>query len=396
MRRVLPLLLLATTLAPQYTQLHAADPLFRKQTLTREFHSEGAHFGDFNQDGHQDVVSGPYWYAGPDFEKRFEIYPPTPFPINSYSRNFLCFTSDFDQDGWTDLFVVGFPGDESWWFRNPQGEDRHWDRHVTVSITDNESPWIVDVNGDGRLDLAFHSEGFYGYATCDPQDPTAPWVFHRVSDQIAGGRFQHGFGVGDVDGDGRKDLLFQRGWIRQPESLEGDPLWELHEFPFAPGQGGSQMHVYDFDGDGDNDVLTSIEAHGYGLSWFEQIPGEKGIDFREHRILGRSPNDNRYGVCFTQMHSVDLADFDGDGILDIVTGKRFWAHNGSDPEERQPTVLYWFRTVRQADGSVDFVPHLIDDNSGVGTQVTAGDISGDGRPDVVVGNKAGIFVFIQQ
>ncbi|HRE99857.1 MAG TPA: VCBS repeat-containing protein [Pirellulaceae bacterium] len=376
----------------------ADEPKFEKVVLTKTFYCEGAHFGDFDADGSMDVVSGPYWYRGPKFEERFEIYPVEEYPVDGYSRNFSAFTGDFDADGWTDVFVVGFPGDESWWFRNPQGKtEGHWDRHVAVSVTDNESPWIVDVNGDGRLDLAFHTGGYYGYATYDQADPTAPWTFHRVSQMVAGGRFQHGFGVGDVDGDGRSDLLFQNGWLQQPEDLAGDPEWKLHAFPFAPGQGGAHMHVYDFDGDGLNDVLTSLEAHAYGLSWYRQVRDEAGnIGFEERKILGRTPEENAYGICFTQMHSIDLADMDNDGLKDIVTGKRYWAHNGNDPGAREPAVLYWFRTVRRDDGTVDFVPHLIDDDCGVGTQVIAGDLTGDGRPDVVVGNKKGTHVLLSR
>src|SRR5205814_2526625 len=88
---------------------------------------------------------------------------------------------------------------------------------------------------------------------------------------------------------------------------------------------------------------------------------------------------------------------DGDGSKDIVTGKRFWAHGAhGDPEPNAPAVLYWFKLVRNKDRSVDFVPHLIDDDVGVGTQVVAGDINGDKLPDVVVGNKKGTFVLLHE
>jgi hypothetical protein len=87
---------------------------------------------------------------------------------------------------------------------------------------------------------------------------------------------------------------------------------------------------------------------------------------------------------------------DGDGLMDIVTGKRFWAHgkNGPDPEsDGAPAVLYWFRLVRPSKGHAEYIPYLIDDDSGVGTQVTAGFVSNPKYPDVVVGNKKGVFVF---
>ncbi|NDB76334.1 MAG: VCBS repeat-containing protein, partial [Verrucomicrobia bacterium] len=82
---------------------------------------------------------------------------------------------------------------------------------------------------------------------------------------------------------------------------------------------------------------------------------------------------------------------------DLVTGKRFWAHGpAGDAEPNAPAVLYWFKLQRNADKTVDFIPHLIDDNSGVGTQITVGDVNGDGLPDVISGNKKGLSVFLHQ
>ena len=154
------------------------------------------------------------------------------------------------------------------------------------------------------------------------------------------------------------------------------------------------MLVYDVDGDGDNDVVTSKAAHAYGLAWFENVPGAGGaIEFHEHRIMGERSEENDYGLVISQLHAQALADMDGDGIQDIVTGKRFWAHAEHDPGSLEPAVLYWLQTVRDGK-NVRFIPHQIDTNSGVGTQVVAGDINGDKRPDVVVGNKKGTFVFL--
>nr|MBA3485009.1 DUF1080 domain-containing protein [Pirellulales bacterium] len=148
-----------------------------------------------------------------------------------------------------------------------------------------------------------------------------------------------------------------------------------------------------FDGDGDNDVLTSKAAHAYGLAWFENVaPGEDGaVKFTERKIMGERPEENEYGVAFSQLHAVDLVDMDGDGVKDVVTGKRWWAHGTHDPGSLEPAVLYWFKTVRE-DGKARFVPYQIDDNSGVGTQVVVGDVNGDKLPDVIVGSKKGTFV----
>jgi hypothetical protein len=100
----------------------------------------------------------------------------------------------------------------------------------------------------------------------------------------------------------------------------------------------------------------------------------------------------------TQMHAFDLADMDGDGLKDFVTGKRFWAHAPpTDPESDAPSMLYWFKLVRGEGGkAVDFVPYPIDNDSGVGTQVTIADMNGDKLPDVIVGNEKGAFVFLHE
>jgi hypothetical protein len=209
------------------------------------------------------------------------------------------------------------------------------------------------------------------------------------------GKFTHGLGLGDVDADGRLDLLEKNGWWEQPASLAGDPVWRFHAQPM--GAGGSQMHAYDVNGDGLSDIITGLEAHGFGLAWYEQYREGTDIRFRQHVIMNKEPQENSYGVKFSELHAIDLVDIDGDGVKDIVTGKRFWSHGRTgDPDRNAPGVLYWFKLARNRDGSVDFVPHQIDDNSGVGTQVVATDINGDGLPDIVVGNKKGTFVHLHQ
>ena len=153
------------------------------------------------------------------------------------------------------------------------------------------------------------------------------------------------------------------------------------------------MFAYDVNGDGLNDVITSLAAHGYGLAWYEQHRDGGEIKFRQHTFMNKEPNENRYGVKFSQLHAVDLVDMDNDGVKDLITGKRFWAHGPTgDAEPNAPAVLYWFRTVRNGPGNVDFVPYLIDNDSGVGTQVTAGKIGKDPYPEVIVGNKKGVFI----
>src|SRR5882724_11266909 len=106
---VLALTVLACALPPVFAAERALHS-FKRQQLTDEYFSEGANAGDLNRDGKADIVSGPYWYEGPSFEKRHEIYAPRPQPRDFYADNFFSWVYDFNGDGWNDVFVVGFPG----------------------------------------------------------------------------------------------------------------------------------------------------------------------------------------------------------------------------------------------------------------------------------------------
>ncbi len=405
----LPTLILLICLGTCSFRSIAAEPAviqWQTQQLTSDFYSESATTGDFNQDGQIDIASGPFWYEGPSFEKSHRFYAGDAFDPHVYSNNFFAYTEDFNSDGWDDILIYGFPGNDASWFENPKGQDRFWPRHQVVDNVDNESPTFTDLNGDGAREIVCSSGGYFGYAEVRRDEPTAKWIFHRVSDQSAGGKFTHGLGVGDVDGDGRMDLLEKSGWWQQPESLAGDPVWTKHAFEFAPGRGSAQMFAYDVDGDGDSDIITSLDAHGYGLAWFEQTGGKGDTprDFTKHVILGSKANESPFGVVFSQIHAVNLVDINGDGLKDIVTGKRWWAHGPrGDADPNAPAVLYWFELSRSTnDKSADkqqpvtWIPHQIDDASGVGTDVSVADINGDNAPDVIVGNKKGTFVSVQK
>ncbi|HXW07129.1 MAG TPA: VCBS repeat-containing protein [Vicinamibacterales bacterium] len=389
---------------------------FRRIQLTDQFWSEGANAGDLNNDGVADVIAGPWWWEGPDFTRRHEYYPATAsFQLklgpmtsatvpgfegalgreNKYSDNFFAWVYDFNGDKWNDILIVGFPGTDTSWFENPKGREGHWTRHKVFDQTDNESPTFADLTGDGRPELVCITKGQYGYAEPDWLRPEKPWTFRAISPDAKYGNFTHGMGIGDVNGDGRLDLLEKNGWWQQPASLAGHPLWTFHPQPM--GSGGSQMYVYDVDGDGLGDIITALAAHGFGLAWYQQYREGGEIRFREHVIMNREPAENRFGVKFSEVHAIDLVDMDGDGLKDIVTGKRFWSHGRTgDPDRNDAAVLYWFRLVRGPGRSVDFVPYLIDDESGVGTQVVATDVNGDGLPDVVLANKRGAFVHVHE
>lgn len=370
---------------------------FRKVQMTGQYFAEGANVGDFNRDGKLDVVSGPYWYEGPTFAKRNTIFKPVAFSLTAFADQFFAFALDVNRDGWDDIFAIGFPGAPSYWFENPKKPATSWTRHLVANQVGHESPTLRDFVGDGRPELVCISAGRVGYFTPDLSSATRPWIFHPISSFAGLPPFIHGLGVGDLNGDGRKDCITAYGWFEQPKSLVNDPPWPFRIATLGSLSGGAQMFACDVDGDGDNDVITSMNAHGYGLSWFENTTVGAARVFREHVILPQSGKATG-PVQFSQLHAVTVADMDGDGLSDIVTGKTFWAHNGQDPGAIDPAVVYYFRLQRLGGGSagVRFTPEFIATATGVGRQVVARDVDGDGKPDVVVGNKLGAAVLFQR
>ncbi len=369
--------------------LHTFDRL----KLTDVYFSEGASAGDINADGIPDVVYGPYWFAGPEYSVKQEIYKPVPQDVNRYADNFFSWIYDFNSDGWNDVFVVGFPGTPAYAYENPtaKGLDQHWKKHQVIDWVSNESPQFLDMYGDERPELVCTRDGFFGFATIDSSEPFGTWDFHPISEKIAATKFGHGLGIGDVNGDGRMDILHSAGWFEQPESNADSVRWKLHEVRFSESYGGAEMYAYDVDGDGDNDVITSHAAHDFGLGWYEQVSTEKGISFKHHKIMGEHPSENKYGVVFSELHSVNLVDIDGDGLKDIVTGKTYWSHHQQSPMWDAGAVVYWFKLVRHQDG-VDWIPYQADGESGIGRQLTVADVNTDGLADIVVGGMKGAHV----
>ncbi len=385
--------------AIRYTPEEKTSGRFRVQRINDMYYAWGAAAADFNQDGYKDIVAGPYIYFGPDFTKSREIFPAVSFsPSKDFTEVNCPYAFDFNGDGWPDI-LTGPP--HATLYINPKGESRRWDKFVVVQSVQTEVSLFKDIDGSGTPSLIFGADNALCYAKADPANPTKPWVVHQISE--VGYSMAHGIGAGDINGDGRVDILNANGWWEQPASGADQGPWPFHPEAFGryghrSGLGGAAMAVYDVNGDGLNDVVTSLNAHGFGLAWFEQKRDAAGkISFVRHIISDDYSTKNPGDVTFSEAHGSTMADIDGDGIPDFIVGKRYWSHLDSylDPDPYGAPVLYVYRTVRnpQAPGGAEFVPELVHNRSGVGSDVLATDLKGDGVMDIVTSTDRGTFIF---
>ncbi len=366
---------------------------FEMQRLSDFYYAWCAAAADINRDGVLDVIAGPFYYLGPSFTERKEFTAARTYnPSNQSSQGMVNFAHDFTGDGWPDILMV----DQRpiYLYVNPKGESRRWDRYNVVPQASTEIELLKDIDGDGKPAVLFGGDGAMEYAKPDPANPTAPWIVHKISERI--GVSAHGMGTGDINGDGRMDVVGPRGWWEHPPKGSTQEPWTFH--PASFGSGGAEMGVYDVNGDGLNDVVTALSAHGWGLAWFEQKRDKEGtISFVQHAIMGDFSTKNAGDVTFSEPHGATFADLDGDGVPDLIVGKRHWSHLESytDPDPYGPAVLYWYRTVRnpKAEGGAEFVPELIHNRSGVGSHLAAVDLNGDGAVDIITSTNRGTFVF---
>ena len=367
---------------------------FHMQRVSDFYYGWCAAVADFNHDGVLDVASGPLYYEGPNYTVRREFMSAQTYnPGMQFAPGMMNFAYDFTGDGWPDILIAA--SRPMWLYVNPKGESRRWNKYLVVPKVTTEVVLLKDVDGDGKPELVYGGDGILAYAKPDPANPTAPWVIHPISDKSVPVNI-HGLGVGDINGDGRMDVLQNTGWWEQPAKGSAQETWTYHQENF--GGGGAEMGVYDVNGDGLNDVVTSVQAHRFGISWFEQKRDGSGkISFVEHPIMGDFSDKNAGGVTFTEPHGMTFADIDGDGIPDMIVGKRHFSHLESytDPDPYGPAVLYWYRTVRnpKAPGGAEFVPELIHNRSGVGSHLAAVDLNGDGAVDIITSTDKGTFVF---
>jgi hypothetical protein len=382
--------------------------------VSTEFFNEGASFADFDKDGKMDVASPPFWYEGPDWKvsHRFRAGKALRGDSGVYGGGsdapWQCETYDFNNDGSPDILTnMGPCCGTVEWYQNP-GTPRtataNWTARTMLTGLGCESPHLGNVTGDAKPEYIVMQNNKVGVGEANAANLTGAWTFRAVSEVRSGngatayGINAHGIGAGDVNMDGRIDVFSMHGWYEQPATL-GSGEWTLHEAPFSSrpytgeNQGGAHMYAYDIDGDADNDVVSSIQAHAWGLHWIENADG-KGGSWKDHMIMNKPEDANLYGgVAFGQVHNLNLADINGDGLLDLVAGNRWGTHGPVPPGN--PSMIYWWELKRGAGGAT-FTPHKIEGNVGAGCQIKVGDMNGDGKPDVVAGGRRGTYVFLNK
>jgi hypothetical protein len=357
-------------------------PTFKKTVITRDFISEGVAVSDLNKDGKMDIIAGYYWFEAPNWT-RHEMAPSRTFdPRKEYCESFLNHAMDVNLDGWDDVIIVDYPGKPGFWFENPKNKPGQWKKHIIADSLGiaNESPGFIDIDGDGRLDILcgdVKKKQIVWLQAPSKKGETA-WKRHNLSQENVKGteRFSHGIGFGDINMDGIKDVVIKEGWFEgKKNQSSGD--WTFH--PANLGDACSHMQVLDINGDGKNDVLTA-SAHKLGVWWYEQISENGQINFKIHEISRTT----------AQTHSSIMADINGDGRKDYITGKRFLAHNGNDAGDADAPILMWLDL--HPEKAPYYTEHIIDSDSGAGLNIAARDMNRDKKLDIIIANKNGVFL----
>lgn len=347
--------------------------------------SECCCVADFNNDGKLDVAAGPFLYLGPDFKpsKIREIKTNVDEQGKGYMNDFMNAAYDVDGDGNLDIISCDWFQKQVWWYRNPgPGKAGLWVENLLVTNGNYETAMLADVTGEGKgCQILPHIAPTHWYEVIKGAEGKIAAVTHVINER----KMDFGIGAGDLNGDGRPDVVRSEAWFEAPADARNGQ-WKEHPLSLIMPQKSpkiakhiSNVLLHDVNGDGLPDLVYSM-AHGYGICWMEQVRQGGEISFKRHMI----------DESWTQAHWLTLADIDGDGVKELITGKRFMAHNGNDPEETGPLGVFYYKQSGKGE-NVEWKRYKItfDEGIGAGLNTIAVDLDGDGDLDLVTTGKFG-------
>ncbi|MDD4101350.1 MAG: FG-GAP-like repeat-containing protein [Kiritimatiellae bacterium] len=357
------------------------SPVAFKAHRISDYRSEACAVADFNGDGKPDIIAGPFLYLAPDWKpvKIREIDNKVTEDGKGYADDFCNLVLDVNRDGRPDMVAAGWFDKTSAWYENPGGGKGDWKRHVIDPLGNHETGTLEDIDGDGKAEEFLpQTHVTVWYERSGNSDGQATFVRHDVCNQTR----PFGAGVGDINGDGRQDIIRPDAWFEAPEDIRKG-AWRAHPIALGAPAGGadhtSNIIVHDVNADGLNDIITSV-AHKHGIWWYEQCrDGEGKVGWRQHLI----------DDTWSQPHYLAFADITGDGRKEIIVGKRFMAHNGGDPDAFGKKCVFFYRFTPSA--APVFTKHIVsyDEGFAAGLNIVPVDIDGDGDIDLVTTGKWG-------
>lgn len=369
-----------------------AQIFWNSTMLSPSYYGEGGTICDIDADGNMDIVAGPLIYFGPDFRSPVFIRQSLPLQPLAESEFGTVFDHDVDSDGHLDLIVVGGRNTRPLWFRNPgknQCRSGNWEQYTIAEPMENDAATFADFTGDGKPELVFVLNNRFGYAEI-PRNPTMSWPFTPVSSELSEAQLVAGIGIGDLNHDGRADLISNNAWWEQPANPSAID-WMKHQVWFGL-RGNVPICTADMDRDGRVDIVSPLSVNDWGSAVFKN--GSSATIPRWIRFNIESANQKSKGwLGVTSMRAMQIVDVDRDGRPDVVTGHRFLEKTTSG-EKNRPVLLAWFQNVKTKEG-LGFIPHVITTATGTGKQIAVRDINNDGRVDVLSVSKLGIFILTQ-
>jgi len=346
---------------------------FRLHVINADSRFEAAGITDVNRDGKLDIFCGGFWYEAPAWTKHVVRDVPEE---GNYYYDFANLPMDIDGDGWTDIADAAWHNKKLFWLRNPGRAGGQFEA-IDIDTPGNiETAMAVDISGDGQLDVLpniMSQAAWYEFSRDKAALHGVKWTKHQLPQQAA----THGIGAGDVNGDGRCDIITPNGWLEQTQNT--DESWRWHA-DFDLGHASIPILAHDVDADGDGDIIWGM-GHNYGLYWLQQGTSGTSRSWQKHLI-----DDS-----WSQPHFLILADLDNDGSEELITGKRVHAHNGNDPGGNDPPCVYYYKFDRKEQ---QWQRHIIHEGGkvGLGISTAAQDIDADGDIDIVAPGKSGLFL----